>query len=501
MVRTHVGEPLVGVHLYTVLSYEKFQQPGRRALVEDLIALNVDFVILDEVQFVKQRDKNVSIRRQAIHALLSELEERNSDLHVLGMSATPVINTLIEARKLVEIVTGRTFADLSTQATVNNALAMHRTLKIHGLRYRPHYEIETTTDTPSAVRNDLVDDLRAGEGVLHLEQALLSPKLDLVRQEIRPGTLIYTHYVDRMVHPVRSFVERMGYRTGLYTGEDKTGLEYFLTGRVDVLIGSKPVGTGLDGLQTRCDRIVMLSLPWTSAEYEQILGRVRRQGSAFGSVRVVVPQVTLEHEGDVWSWDLRRMDTIRFKRTLSDCALDGNIPEVVRISPKELHDRGRKALEAWIKRVREGEAAIGVERPRLRIPLPPALKERLVVKRGDFATLNNRWTSSNSETIHTRLKDDPAEWYLYHTLYREAREGWSEVPALRIAEDLKARADLRVGDFGAGECLLRDALPNHDVVSLDHVAIDDDAIACDMASTPLKDGELGAAVFQPLPHG
>jgi hypothetical protein len=239
----------------------------------------------------------------------------------------------------------------------------------------------------------------------------------------------------------------------------------------------------------------MLSLPWTSAEYEQIIGRVRRQGSAFGSVRVVVPQVNLEHEGDVWSWDGRRMDTIRFKRTLSDCALDGNIPEVARISPKELEERGRKALEAWIKRVREGEAAVGVERPKLRIPLPPELKRHLEVKRGDFATLNNRWVSSNSETLHSRLKGDPEEWCLYHTLYREARESWSEVPGLRIAEDLRSRPDLKVGDFGAGECLLRDALPDHEVVSMDHVAIDDRAIACDIAHTPLEDGELGAAVF------
>ena len=54
---------------------------------------------------------------------------------------------------------------------------------------------------------------------------------------------------------------------------------------------------------------------------------------------------------------------------------------------------------------------------------------------------------------------------------------------------------MRVGDFGAGECLLRDALPDHEVVSLDHVAVDDSVIACDMAHTPLEDGELGAAVF------
>lgn len=42
---------------------------------------------------------------------------------------------------------------------------------------------------------------------------------------------------------------------------------------------------------------------------------------------------------------------------------------------------------------------------------------------------------------------------------------------------------------------MRHALPDHDVISLDHVAVDNRVIACDMASTPLKGGELGAVVF------
>ena len=54
---------------------------------------------------------------------------------------------------------------------------------------------------------------------------------------------------------------------------------------------------------------------------------------------------------------------------------------------------------------------------------------------------------------------------------------------------------LKVGDFGCGECLLRDALPGHEVVELDHIAVDETVTACDMAKTPLEDGSLGAAVF------
>jgi hypothetical protein len=46
---------------------------------------------------------------------------------------------------------------------------------------------------------------------------------------------------------------------------------------------------------------VKLCLPWTKAEYEQIVGRIRRQGSVFEEVEVVVPQVALDYEGDTWS--------------------------------------------------------------------------------------------------------------------------------------------------------------------------------------------------------
>ena len=71
---------------------------------------------------------------------LSTTAERNPQLRVLGMSATPVINNLLEARKLLEITTGREFTDLDTQATVNNALATHRALMLHGFRQPAQYD-------------------------------------------------------------------------------------------------------------------------------------------------------------------------------------------------------------------------------------------------------------------------------------------------------------------------------------------------------------------------
>jgi hypothetical protein len=55
----------------------------------------------------KQRTvEDISRRRQMVAALTSLAGERNPDLHVLGMSATPVINNLQEGKSMVELVSG-----------------------------------------------------------------------------------------------------------------------------------------------------------------------------------------------------------------------------------------------------------------------------------------------------------------------------------------------------------------------------------------------------------
>jgi len=106
-----------------------------------------------------------------------------------------------------------------------------------------------------------------------------------------------------MLPLIEQHLRDRGYSVGFYTGTDKSGIEPFLSGSIDILIGSSAVGTGLHGLQLRCDQVMLLSLPWTSAALEQIIGRVRRQGSHFSRVEVVVPQIALDAHGERWSWD------------------------------------------------------------------------------------------------------------------------------------------------------------------------------------------------------
>jgi superfamily II DNA or RNA helicase len=349
-------------HCFVVVNYEKFQLDHRRDYAEQLLALSPDFIVFDEVQLVKQRyiEEGESHRREVLRDLVDKAAEVNPSLYVLGMSATPVINNLTEAKGLLEIITGKDVA-VGTLPTVNNALELHEHFVKSGPRYRPRYEDINDQDVPPVIikeaRNDLLDGLIDAQGSpLSMEQALLQAKLDLVRPYLTRGTMVYTYYIDGIIEPTKRYLEDMGLTMGLYTGGDKSGLELFLRGDVDVLLGSNTISTGLDGLQRVSNRLVALCLPWTFAEWKQLIGRLRRQGQT-KQVEVVVPQITLDYKGNVWSWDQWRLALIEYKQSLTDCVLDGKIPDAVRMSQREFMKQSREALEKWIARINMEEAS------------------------------------------------------------------------------------------------------------------------------------------------
>ncbi|MFN9839552.1 MAG: helicase-related protein, partial [Pseudanabaena sp.] len=310
---------------------------------------------------------------------------------------------------------------------------------------------------------------------------------------------IYTHYVEGMVEPLRKAIAAAGYKVGLFTGVEDTkerdsAKQKFIAREIDILIGTAPIGTGVDGLQYVCDRLIIASLPWTHAEYEQLVGRIYRQKSSFTKVEVIIPQVILDHQGDIWSWDRQyRWSRIQWKKSLADTAIDGVIPKGELASEKVVLQKAGEALQTWIDRVESGDI-YEINREELRVPLPDAIAKILQRRFGDFSAMNNRFNNSYSQTTGDRLKANPEEWYQYHHLYRAARETWQEISYEKIAEILQKKPDWVIGDFGCGEAKLAELLPNI-VHSYDHIAINEKVIACDIAHTLLKDETLDVAVF------
>jgi superfamily II DNA or RNA helicase len=428
------GEPVP--HRYLILNYEAFQQPDSADRVRALVEREpIDFLIVDEIHYAKQRTvENISQRRQLVTALTTLATERNPDLHVLGMSATPVINNLHEGKSMVELVSGLAHDELDTRPTVPNCMKLHQRLVTLGIRWMPDYKkmlgYECREERVEVDCAEFLDEIRAlgrNSTPLKLEQILTRARLPMIRQHVKPKTLIYTNYIEGIDRLLREALMEDGWKVGFYTGEDKSGKDAFIKGDLDVLIATAAIGTGVDGLQHVCNRLIVNVLPWTRAEFDQLLGRIYRQGQmSKEEVAVILPLTYAMVNDQRWSWCESKMQRLAFKKSIADAAVDGVVPEGHLRSPAQaLQD-----VMAWLERLEAGEVEV-ITRPRIVVPLPdtdPIDVKRRRRRYGDFSTMNRTWNQTRSEATHARIQANPEEWAQYHTLYREARKDWAVVP-------------------------------------------------------------------------
>ena len=485
-------------HRYLVLNYEMFQQEDSEAKVRRFAeAETADFIVVDEIHFTKQRTvENLSRRKRIVSALIALAATKQPQLCVLGMSATPVINNLQEGRSLVEMVSGLEHPDIETRPTVANCMKLHQRLVSLGTRWVPKYDAELEQCEVPIDCADAIEEIRAlgrAGTPLALEQILTRVRLPIIRREVRRKTLLYTHYLQGIEGPLRDALTADGWRVGFFTGDDKSGLDGFLRGDVDVLIGSSAIGTGVDGLQDVCERLIVNVLPWTNAEFEQLKGRIYRQGQRAEKMTVIVPLTFASVNGERWSWCESKMRRLKFKKSIADAAVDGVVPEGHLRSPAQAY----QDVIGWLGRLTTGELEV-VSRTPITVALSPdsAESERRTRNYGDFSTMNRRWNQTDSAKTAERLRQNPNEWAHYHTLYREARKTWAVVPFEEVIRWAEKRSGYVIGDFGCGEAKLAAALADrHTVHSFDFIAANDEVIACDMAHVPMEDETLDVAVF------
>jgi hypothetical protein len=252
-----------------------------------------------------------------------------------------------------------------------------------------------------------------------MEQILTRARIPEIIKELRPKTIIYTHYVEGIVEQLKEAVGAAGWTVGFHIGGDKSGRNSFIDGSTDILIASRAMAVGVDGFQRICDRLILNIPPWTSAELEQLEGRLNRQGQSRDTLTIIMPVTYGFDDGEQWSWDEGRLARLQNKQTIADAAVDGVIPEgKLRSESQAFRD-----LRGWLDRLKTGEQK-SVVRPRIFVPLPdinPVDVQRRNVQYGDFSRMNARWNTSYSHTTYQRLQENPEEWMQYHTLYQEAR--------------------------------------------------------------------------------
>ena len=86
------------------------------------------------------------------------------------------------------------------------------------------------------------------------------------------------------------------------------------------MIASSPLAIGVDGLQTVCNKLIINSLPWTNARYQQLVGRLVRYGQKMKSVSTIIIRASIKYGDKKFDYDARRWKRIENKRTLADCA-------------------------------------------------------------------------------------------------------------------------------------------------------------------------------------
>ena len=182
-----------------------------------------DFVVVDEIHFAKQASPDsISHRREMVIAMIARSTDTNPGLHVLGMSATPVINNLHEGRSMVEMVTSQGYPDLEVRPSVNNAMRVHQHLVRLGVRWMPDYPASLNEEHPEVDCSEYLEEIRTlGKGaLLPLEQILTRAKLPEILRRIKPKTLIYSMYIKGIDQILYDAITAEGWKVGFYSGDD-----------------------------------------------------------------------------------------------------------------------------------------------------------------------------------------------------------------------------------------------------------------------------------------
>jgi superfamily II DNA or RNA helicase len=518
-IHTKYDEPWTqDINRFLILSYGGFQSKKAFEKINCFLKNEneVDMIVVDEIHFVKQRyevefdgntaqieaseSKLLSQRRQSVHYFINELSKKNNNLAVLGMSATPVINELKEGASLVEIImSNREIEPMYTNKSVPNCLAMYRRLMNLGPRYKMQLNVEyEETKIPITISVEIMDKLYelrdTNWTVLGIEQILVDVRIPYILEHIKKGTIVYTDHVQDILPKIIRAIEGSGFSVGAYTGKDKTGIDDFLNEKIDVLVASRPITTGVDGLQDVCNRMIINELPWTAAEFEQLKGRILRQGQKNKVEVFLLMSEGPQRNGISWSYDRQKFARISDKADLASAAVDGYIPKHTLVSQHTAFEH----LGKWLDALRSGEY-ITCDKILIDPLIPDVLtddEEKRVAQYGDFRKMNMSWSQRSSESLHSILEQDDMEWRYYHDAYRKARESWTVIPYEEIIKWFDTRKGRVVGDFGCGEAQISEALKGScEVHSFDHVAYRESVVACDMKNVPLSDKVLDVAIF------
>lgn len=345
-------------HNYLIFNYEKGQQKYSKELFDSVLdKYKVDYIVFDEVQLVKQTGKICTTRRKNFQEFRDNAV-KYYESYVSVLTATPYTNSIFEVISILSLLTGEDYSYLQTKNTLKNTIAVENLLNSLGIlastEARNHegkvIKLNTHTDeiwgTPytfSSFKKSICD------GPLAIYQSTLQEKLDYLYKHGKVNkdglTIIYTQFTEGIVGKTKTYFTGKGYKVCEYTGETKDTVPYTEgNGKVDwekvkddydIILASKPIAVGVDGLQKVCNKLIILSLPWTDADYKQLIGRIQRKNSNFETVDVCIPMVKFSQANGV-GYEDKVWNSIQNKGVFSNACLHGEFPKEVQSVHKSI---------------------------------------------------------------------------------------------------------------------------------------------------------------------
>ena len=352
-----------------IVNHERFQDRFSEELLKFCLDFRSDMFVIDEIHQSKSRKENISSQRRGlIKEFIRISANLNHEIKVLGLSATPVINNLYEGRSLIELVTQKILGDVNDE-DINSCMNLYQHFVINSIRMNPGNLSRTKIITKKINASNLVKEVveinNSQKLVKYhdLERLFVKPKLEILSEIIKRNnkTIIFITLIEGTLIPITNWLTKERFKYCVYTGGEKEAseigfsdsLEEFIKGDAEVLVATiQCAGTGIDGLQSVCNKAIFFQLPWTSTEFEQSVGRLDRDGTEFESIEVFLPTTYIElPNGDNWSWCESKLERIRSKKDFAKAAVDGDLPDSGSIiSPQE----ATKYWLKWLKRL-EGD--------------------------------------------------------------------------------------------------------------------------------------------------
>ncbi len=325
-----------------------------------------------------------SSRRRVLDAIVKALPKSK----LLIQTGTPVLTGCAEGVSLIDLLdeTAQKTYGFTRKNSFSECMRLHQAMTRYGVRFKPRVGVELLSPTvrradggeycqskdgkrglalvtPHDYLAPLVEitdadaiaklsGLKRGRGWswLDIDEILTPFKLNVIVDAIRPGTVVYTEHVggdraDPVVMTIAKAVKKAGFTVAVFDGRADSvkghdtiaavnglcsckrcrGLAAFKRGDVAVLVASRTIGEGVDGLQQVGNRVIVNAPPWHDGAWEQLVGRWFRSGQT-KNVEVIVPITWMASPSGRVSLDMLRLSRINDRGNIADAVVDGALP-------------------------------------------------------------------------------------------------------------------------------------------------------------------------------